>query len=82
MAKTRAGSEGRIGRASASSLSASEVRTVVRRLGYVALQVHEVVMSRLTQDSDPRLAEAFNDIFKPIVDMMLHFDFEVDDDAP
>jgi len=80
MAKTRAGSEGRIGRASASSLSAAEIRAVARRLGFVALKVHETVMSRLRQDSDQRLAEAFNDVFKPIVDLLLHFDLETSDD--
>jgi len=81
MPKMKAGFPERMGRDSASSLSASDLRVIVRRLGYVALKVHETVMSRLRQDSDARLAEAFNDIFKPVVDMLLHFDLEDGDDS-
>lgn len=75
------GSRRENGRESATSLSASEIQTIVRRLGFVALKVHEVVMSRLVTE-DEGLAELFNDVFKPMVDALVHFDFsdtEVDD---
>jgi len=63
----------RMERASATSLSAAEVITTVRRLGFVALKMHEVIMSRLMRES-PALAEEFNDVFKPAVDWLLHFE--------
>jgi len=75
MAKHRIESAERMGSDRTSSLSAAEVCTVVRRMGYVAAKVHEVVMARLVVD-DQELAERFNDIFKPLVDIMIHFTLE------
>lgn len=72
----------RMGRASASSLSASELRTIVRRLGFVALKAHETMMSNLLADKKASLAEALNDALKPIVDALLHFELpEGEDDG-
>lgn len=76
MPKKYGESRGRIGRASASSLSAAELRTIVRRLGFVAHKAHEAAMSNLLRNSDSNLAELFNDAFKPVVDYLLHFELE------
>lgn len=53
------------------------VTTVVRRLGYVAVKVHETVMANLLAEGKEEVAEAFNDVFKPLADAMLNFDIEV-----
>jgi len=63
------------GEATASSLSAAEVITTVRRLGYIALKMHEVIMSRLGE-GDAGTAERFNDMFKPLAEMLIRFDLE------
>jgi len=74
------GSRGENGRDSATSLSAAEIHTTVRRLGFVTLKVHEIIMARLLKE-DQALAERFNDVFKPLVDLMLHFNLEDDDNG-
>lgn len=58
------------------SLSASEVVTVVRRLGFVALKAYEVMQGNLTSRGNYQLAEALADTLKPVVDMMLHYSLE------
>jgi len=67
-------------------LSPAELVTIVRRLGYVALRVHEVVMGRLTSQEEYSMAESFNDLFKPLCDLLVHFELEakkeVSDEVP
>lgn len=69
----RAGSAGE-SRTADGTLSRAELITTVRRLGYVCIKVHEIVMGRLTTQGHYELAERFNDIFKPLADMLLAFD--------
>lgn len=76
MPKTYGTTSERIGRASASSLSASEINSVVRRIGYVVGTAHEVIMKRLIDDGDAAFAEMVNDALKPVVDFLMHFDVE------
>jgi len=64
--------------APAGAMNRAELVTTVRRLGYVALRVHEVVMGRLTTDQRYELAEQFNDLFKPLADMLVHFELKDD----
>lgn len=64
-----------------SSLSASEIRTVVRRIGFVAQKAHETMMSNLIAAGNDELAENLNDALKPAVDYLLHFEME-DGDVP
>lgn len=56
------------------SLSASEVNTVVRRLGFVALKVFETIQGNLVSAGRHQYAEALNDSLKPLVDCLVHFD--------
>lgn len=65
-------------RASAASLSAAEITTVVRRFGFILLKVHEIVMTRLTGAEDAVLAERVNDTLKPMADLLVHFTLEDD----
>lgn len=60
----------------ASSLSASEVVTIVRRLGFVALKVFETIQGNLVSAGRHSYAEALNDSLKPLVDMLVHFELE------
>lgn len=57
-------------------MTVQELVTTVRRLGYVCLRVHEVVMGRLTSQGEYSTAERFNDVFKPLADMLAHFELE------
>lgn len=66
----------RMERASASSLSAAELCTIVRRLGYVAVKAHEACMANLIEAGNEELASAFNDAFKPVCDWLLHFELD------
>lgn len=61
---------------SGASLSASEIVTVIRRLGYVALTAYDVIQGNLTSRGNYRLAEALGDTLKPLVDMLVHFELE------
>lgn len=73
----------RLGRASASPLSASELRDfeyIVRRMGQALSLVHSLLMTRLIDERDSALAERLNDELKPLVDMLLRF--EVRDATP
>lgn len=54
--------------------SAATVNTVVRRLGYVGHKAHEALVSSLTASGQYDIAEAFNNAFKPLVDLMMRFD--------
>jgi len=63
------------------SLSASEVVTVVRRLGFVAVKVYETIQGNLTSRGQYQLAETLADTLKPLVDMMLHFELEDAEDT-
>lgn len=62
----------------ARSESEMVAQTVVRRLGFLALKAHEVIMSRLIEEESP-LAVTFQDAFKPLVDAMVHFEIGDDD---
>lgn len=57
-------------------LDRATVITVIRRTGYVAAKVHEVIMGRLISQGEHELAERFNDLYKPLVDMLIHFDLD------
>jgi len=74
MPKFKQGSSRTMGRDSASSLSASQINTIVRRLGHVAHMAYQTMMSRLIDDEQARLAEALSDCLKPCVDYLIHFD--------
>jgi len=73
----------------AQTLSAQTATTTIRRLGYIALRVYEVVMDDLIRNDSPA-AEEFADEVKPIVDRLIHFAFnyggdedtETDHDVP
>lgn len=67
-------------RTSGQSLSVSEVNTVVRRLGFVALKVFETIQGNLVSAGRHQYAEALNDSLKPLVDCLVHFD--ISDSAP
>lgn len=54
-------------------LLASEIQSIVRRMGVVMLRAHEVMMSALIAQGDARVAEALNDSLKPAIDYLLHF---------
>lgn len=56
------------------SLDRATVVTTVRRMGFIMVKMHEVIMSSLCRDGKTRLAEQFNDVFKPLADMLLHFE--------
>lgn len=58
------------------TLHLSQVNATMRRLGYVASRVHEVIISNLIAADKRELAELYNDIAKPIVDALLHFELE------
>jgi len=60
------------------SLSASEVVTVVRRLGFVLLKAHEVMQGNLVSHGQYELAERLNDSLKPLADMLAHFELSTD----
>jgi len=61
---------------SGASLSASEVVTVVRRLGFVLMKAHEVMQGNLVSHGQYELAERLNDSLKPLADMLAHFELE------
>jgi len=63
-------------KASETSLSKQELVTTVRRLGYICIKMHEIVMGRLTTQGEHELAERFNDVFKPLADLLVHFELE------
>jgi len=58
---------------------AAVINTVVRRLGFVALQVFNTIQGNLVSHGRHEYAEALNDSLKPLVDMLLHFELESDD---
>lgn len=58
------------------ALGASQINTVVRRLGFVAQKAYETMVSNLIAADDAGLAEALGDAFKPVVDYMIHFDID------
>jgi len=60
--------------------TARELRSVVRRMGYVITKFHETAMAALTAAGMVRLAEEFNDTVKPVADYCNHFELEDDDD--
>lgn len=64
----------RIGRPSASTLSAAQMESVVRRMGFVLSKAHEEMMRNLLQSGQVHLAEDVNDSLKPLVDALLHFE--------
>lgn len=67
----------RMGRAgNARVLTAGQLETTVRRLGFVTVKMHQVMMSNLIAAHKHELAEAFNDAFKPVVDWLLNFTLE------
>lgn len=65
------------GGVAARTTDAVTVNTVVRRLGYIAVKVHETVMANLIHGGNAETAEQFNDIFKPLCDALLNFELDV-----
>lgn len=57
-------------------LDRAVIVTTVRRMGYIAVKMHEVIMGGLVRDGKEALAEQFNDVFKPLADMLLHFELD------
>lgn len=66
----------RIGRASAASLSASEIQGLVRRFGWMFHRVLEHVIGRVISQRDQGLAEELQDALKPVADFLVHFDIK------
>lgn len=62
-------------------LSRSEIVTVVRRLGFVALQVFNTIQGNLVSSGRHQYAEALNDSLKPLVDLLVHFELEDEPDT-
>jgi len=75
MERIERGSRGTMGRASASSFSASgeNLERAVRRIGLVLAKVHEMAMSAAVA-ADAAGAEELNDELKPLVDALIHFE--------
>lgn len=63
-------------RVGAEILTAEQLETTVRRLGFVTVKMHQVMMSNLIAADKHELAEAFNDAFKPVCDWLLNFTLE------
>lgn len=57
-------------------LTPAQLVTVVRRLGFVMSKAHETIMGRLIAQGEHELAERFNDLFKPLVDLVVHFELD------
>lgn len=72
MAQSDLGSRERVERFGASSLSAAEAQAIVRRFGYMLHRVHEVVLAELLT-KDNGYAERWNDVVKPIAEMLMTF---------
>jgi len=50
------------------------VQVVLRRLGFVVLTVHRVVMASLIEAGKAAQAEELNDWMKPLGDMLLNYE--------
>lgn len=57
--------------------TARELTNMVRRLGFVVIKMHEVVLSSLIEHDREGLAEEWNDIVKPVADFLLNTSFDV-----
>jgi len=57
-------------------LERATIVTTVRRLGFIMVKMHEVIMGRLVRQQEHELAEQFNDVFKPLADLLVHFDLD------
>lgn len=64
----------RIGRASASSLSASDIENVVHRIAFVLLRFYELVQARAESEGDQVIAAKLNDELKPLIDAIMRFE--------
>jgi len=62
--------------ATRTALERATIITTIRRMGFIAIKIHEVVMGRLTSQGEHELAERFNDCFKPVADMLVHFELD------
>jgi len=60
----------------AGELERATIVTTVRRLGFIMVKMHEVIMGRLVRQEQHELAEQFNDLFKPLADLLVHFDLD------
>lgn len=63
-------------RESNGALERATIVTTVRRLGFICIKMHEVIMGRLTSEGEHELAERFNDVFKPLADLLVHFELD------
>lgn len=57
-------------------LERATIVTTVRRLGYIMVRMHEVIMGRLIRQEEHELAEQFNDCFKPLADLLVGFSLD------
>jgi len=57
----------------AGELERATIVTTVRRLGFIMVKMHEVIMGRLIRQQEHEMAEQFNDLFKPLADLLVHF---------
>lgn len=65
-------------RGASSLLTISEVNTIVRRLGYVLVRVHQVLVENALAHDEVELAERLGDQLKPLADLLAHFTLEDD----
>jgi len=64
------------------NLSASEIVTVVRRLGFVLLRAYEIMQGNLISAGNHSLAETLGDTLKPLADMLVHFELVEEEETP
>lgn len=57
-------------------LERATIVTTVRRLGFIMIKMHEVIMGRLIRQEEHELAEQFNDCFKPLADLLIGFSLD------
>jgi len=57
-------------------LERATIVTTIRRFGWIATKMHEVIMGRLVRQQEHELAEQFNDVFKPLADLLVHFNLD------
>lgn len=62
-------------------LSAAEVVTTVRRLGFVLVKAFEIMQGNLIRHKSYELAERLNDTLKPLADMLAHFELETEEES-
>lgn len=57
-------------------LDRATIITTIRRMGYILVKAHEVIMGKLIAQDEHELAERVNDTLKPLADLLLHFELD------